>query len=468
MKRQAVADAWRRVGVGWGESRLVESVSTSSFSGFHDDVSEIFGGLTVICGQNGSGKTRLLTAIAEAVTASTDEPVTVSCGEVDRSKVAYLDLSWQIQRQLRSIVADASLDERVEQAGAVSLKAVELRLLQFVLSDELEAIEIYELDSTDEPVIEPVPHPAIRLSQEFREDAIPYFVLTAGGDKRATPELSRGELSVLTLFWALRQMDVGGVLLVDEPDAYLSPQAARRAFDMVAHFVGTTKFHCVASSHSYLALSTLPSEHLLILERDVNRVTTISPATSASLWRTLRIAPVVQIVFAVEDAAGAQWLRTLFRLTDFEHADVSAIWIVAGDSGVRKFAELPAVKEGGGLRFWGVLDGDQRDSNANKGNFLLLPGAKSPEQMALDILAKGDASVLGEDIAPPRVLEVLSRHKGEDAHDKLLALANEFGFQMSTLRDRLLTDWLLKSDEGSVALVEFREGLQSVTGPAAS
>ncbi|MEV7999722.1 ABC transporter ATP-binding protein [Pseudarthrobacter oxydans] len=466
MKRQAIADIWRHAGPGWGDNPGIRSITPIALAGFEEASATCHGGIAVVCGANSSGKTRLLAALTTAVRDSQTTVVDVETVGIDSDKVSFLDTAWQLQRQVISLSGDVTLPERKAQAGSFRVKESDLRRINYVLGDEIEAIKLFELDSTDDaPLLEDIAeaHPTAKLSVSFKEDVIPYFEVTARGLTRGSLQLSQGELTVLTLYWALISAEEGSLLVMDEPDAFLSPQSGRRVFDLIAHHAYEQKCPCVITSHSYLALSTLPVDHLLVLKTNLQRQTIVETGSKNALWKVLQVGPTRRVVFAVEDEAGRQWLHALFRLLDFEHSEVSAVWNVRGESNVALVANFPSGGEAD-IAFWGVLDGDRRDKR-NTGQHMILPGSKSPEAVILDILKSGDARVMGQGITPEKVEEVLAAHTGEDPHEQVIAVAHRLGFDLPSFRERIWTAWLLETEDGQAELTKFGEALSAVTLP---
>lgn len=467
MKRQAIADIWRHAGPGWGSRPRIRSLAPVALPGFKQGMTPLYGGVAVICGANSSGKTRLLAALTSAMKDSDVSQVAIEADDIEPSEVAFLDTAWQLQRQVISLSGDETLDDRKAQAGSKPVSDTDLRRINYVLGDEIEKIEIFELDSTDDaPLLQELgeDHPTAKLSAQFKEDVVPYFEVTARGSTRGSLQLSQGELTVLTLYWALITAETGSLLVMDEPDAFLSPKSGRRVFDLIAHHAYKQNCPCVITSHSYLALSTLPVEHLLVLKKDLQWDTTVETGTKDLLWKVLQVGPTRQIVFAVEDEAGRQWLHTLFRLIDFEHSEVSAIWNLKGDGNVLKLADFPSCDEAD-IAFWGVLDGDRRDKT-NVGQHVILPGNKSPEAVILDIVRTGDARMMGNGITSSKVEEVLAMHVGEDPHEQVIALANGLGYDLPSFREQIWTTWLLGTEEGQAELAKFRDALSTVALPS--
>ena len=66
------------------------------------------------------------------------------------SGVTFLDPPQSPQRQRVSIGRDASVGDRIEQAGLTDLRSDQLRITKYLLGRDYEAIRVAELDSTDD------------------------------------------------------------------------------------------------------------------------------------------------------------------------------------------------------------------------------------------------------------------------------------------------------------------------------
>jgi predicted ATPase len=368
LKRQAIQDSWRRVAAPVTKIPAVTHVSIDQLDGFRQSQWTVDGLLQILCGPNGSGKTRLLAAIAVQISNPGTGELSINTDgrSASPTRAHYFDVGYQLHRQLSSITADHALHDRIAQAPTKSVGIKDLALLNFVLGDVIEQAFIYELDDTESEIdLETqANHRVTVLSQALRSDVIPYFRIVRNGQTADSRELSRGELSVLTLYWLLESAESGELILLDEPDAYMSPLTSQRALVLLATKAGSRKTQCIVASHSYLGLSTAPPDLLRLIERQPDDLLSIQSGAADRLWQALQVAPPIRHIFAVEDEAGRQWLHLLFRLSDFDSA-YAAIWNVGGDTNVRRAGAFPDSREST-IHMWGVLDGDERAEKKSK------------------------------------------------------------------------------------------------------
>lgn len=125
---------WRHVGPKWptdGRQPILSRLEVGALEGFRSgDAVELSGGLTVLCGANGAGKTRLLRAIADRLRGAAADVEVSAMGVNDR--VDVIDVSWQVQRQRSSLTPDSDLEDRLASAGGFTdLRATERDLVSY-------------------------------------------------------------------------------------------------------------------------------------------------------------------------------------------------------------------------------------------------------------------------------------------------------------------------------------------------
>ncbi|WP_326949830.1 AAA family ATPase [Amycolatopsis sp. NBC_01307] len=465
MKQAERNDVWRHVGSDWRETLRIVELDIRDMPGIEPGKVELTGGLSLLCGVNGSGKSRLLGAIADSVENGDSSKVHVETSE-QPTEVAYIDTFWLLQRQRISFGTDQSLDDRIQQAGFTSFRAPEVRLASYLLGRQYEKIDLAELESTDDTnEIEQESHETstVHRALTFRSDALPYFVTRRNGQDFTSLDLSQGELAGLTLIWAMRQVNKSSIIIIDEPETFMSPLSSKRSLDVVAFYVDKNRAPCLVTSHSYLGLAAVPKEHLVLLHPSSPGMVQLRNSDERTLWKTLRLAAPKAILFVVEDEAARQWLTFLLRSFDFPHLELVDIWIAGDSSKVRQAALFPDKCRGATMSIWGVLDGDEREKAKAKGNIIFLPGKVSPEQVILDTLTSESIEING--IARSKAQEMLAAHEGENPHDAILAIASDAGLAVAAFRHATLNTWLKETEDGQAAAAEFIESLNQVKLP---
>lgn len=491
MKDAARSDAWRRVETKWTPGTGISALVLPATEQFEPDEIPTPRSLTIFAGPNATGKTRLLLEIHAALKEEHSEIQLEfqNPGSVDR--VSYLDIAWQVRRQQLSISNDTALQDRIDQAGTSEFRGPVLADIAWALNSSIEKARVTELESdnpiddsdmvgSDAPIAEEdshsgdetddipldhtrhsaasgatIGHAATQASLEFRPDVIPFFeVQYAGGFVADSHTLSQGELSLLTLIWALTASANSEIMLLDEPDAHLSPVSGSRALDLIAKYSIEQGFQCFVTSHGYLALAAVPNPSFIVLaERNqYTQKVKFKGGTADALWRALRVRPPLRNLLVVEDEAGSQLLRLIARLGAIDLDWDSRIAVVGGSASVRDAARFPE-RLFSTLNVIAVLDGDER-KRGKLGHALILPEDMSPEDLALREIQNHPDSIL-ESVAGHDLLSALGRSAGDDPHDRLKEVADTAGVPLTVLREAAWAHWLQYTADGNAFLEDF-------------
>lgn len=458
MKRSQVLHSWRRVSEQWdGRSTIGGLRISAANSGFAEGVVDLTGGVMLLVGVNSSGKSRLLKNLHKSLSGTGSAFVSIAWNGVIPKQGSYVDIFSLVERQVSFFRDNGSVDDLVEQAGLTAFRAQEQKEASSLIGRSYDSIDLAELDNVDQGV------PQVDAqTYDYRSDVVPYFRVRTHGQQFDSRDLSRGELSVLTTLWVLKQLIKGEVLIWDEPDAFLSPASAGRLLSTIANSANSSKTPMVISSHSYLGVSTVPVGIQVMLRLGSDGVSTIEGPTRYSLWQTLRITPPKDIAFVVEDVMAKKLLDRLLIEIDYPYYDFAEIWTAGDVSKVLDAGKFPDCFDGT-LRLVGVVDGDSRGSVPSKGNVISLPGADSPETIAIAIMDK-DPDCVGASGAD-RVRDLLDSTVGQDPHDRLQAVAEGLGRDASGLLLECWIYWVRSKGEGASALNEFKLACEGVTPP---
>ena len=447
--------SWQRVTSDWAGETGFARLATSAQRGFDASSVNLSGGAIILAGVNSGGKSRLL----RSIWSETYEPqaawTSLEWSGPSPSHVVHVDLFSLLERQSQALRAPDLLDQ-VDAVGLTPLRQPETRELCYVLGRNYESIKVAELDS-----IEPGSVASPGTPPQFRDDVVPYFEVTIAGMTHGSSELSRGELSALTLHWVLQTAPPDAVLLLDEPDLMLSPLSAERALNLVVDFANSRKLPVVIATHSYLGLARAPRSAQVLLRVSDDGGTTLATPDNYALWEALRVTPPLQIAMVVEDKMAKLLLREMLQLIEYQHFDVSDIWIGGSSAEVRAIGRVPLLAEAQ-LAFWGVLDANETMSKKEPQCFAL-PGIWAPEEGAIKIASEYPMLVT-EMTADLR--RALDRTIGDDPHDTVHAVARAIGESGESFVVRAWRQWVTQTDDGRAALRDFCHSAQEVKPPA--
>ena len=448
----------------------LKSAYTGFIRGFHGSKVDLAPGLAIFCGINSSGKTRLLNGLYNATTAAINGTFDATLGSIEfdvtpPQEVVYIDTYWLLQRQHASLTSDEALQDRIDQAGLSSFKNTDLKIAAYLLGRDYNDIKVAELDSTDESNALSGIYQAderSRAASDFRAEVVPYFeVVRRNGQKFSSLELSQGELAGLTLIWSLANLSKNSLVMIDEPESFLSPNATQGLFDVIAHYAVDKKSHCLVSTHAAIGIFEVPLKKVLVLNTNLAGETMIEKATRRNLWNSLRLTPPHGIVFFVEDRAASEWLADLLADSDYEYRDVTAIWIGNGESNIMPVSRFPSSDQAD-ISVWAVFDGDQKNShNSRPGpQSLFLPGDKAPEDIIVDHLMRSTAAQY--DMNQDLINEALVITEGVEVHNRVQKIAEHLHMPVATFRRNVLRDWE-RTDVGALEVSEFKDSLRKVS-----
>jgi len=454
VRRAAATHAWSRLSTGWDlEQGIGQIVTADAGLGFEPGALEVNSGIAILVGVNSAGKSRLVRDFVEHVNGRGTGSVSATwLGEVP-ARAIYVDIAELVERQRITFASTPDIDDLREQAGSVEFRPAERAEVQYILGREYSSIAIAEVENPS------ISEHADSLA--FRPEVVPYFRVTTGGETRDFSDLSRGELAVLTLSWALRQMEAGSLLVLDEPDCFLSPAAAGRALDFVATSTHQSRTTSLVSSHSYLGVQQAPpNTHIMVRLQESGKSYLARPDES-TLWNTLGIAAPRKIAIVVEDRAAKLIVDALLARIDFAHADVTEVWIGGDSATVLSITKVRSAPQFG-MRITGVVDGDERSSLRQGANGVALPSSVSPEAHAIDLLrATPDRYYPGK---ANIIVDKLNSTVGIDVHDRLEAVATALGVQSDHLLCHVWMSWL-DDDDGAAASAELLSWIQSLSPP---
>ncbi len=450
MRAAQALHSWRRVTTDWSGNASFKGLSSRTDSGFSASGVVLSGGLLLVAGANSVGKSRLLRSIWAERHRPEAAFTELTWMSAEPDEYSYVDLFELMTRQWQA-VQSSDVGEQVEAAGLTALRPNQVKLLSYVIGRNYESIRVAELEATD-PFEETAP------GASFRPDVVPFFEVVAGGRTYKSEQLSRGELSALTLFWVLQSAEPGTMLLLDEPDLMMSPMSARRALDMIVDDANTRKVPVAIATHSYLGLAETPRSAQVLLRVNSSGESLLASADDYALWEVLRVAAPTRLVFVVEDRMAQLLMGIFLDAIAFPHLDETGIWIGGDSSKVALVGKLPEFAEASSV-MWGVLDGNEKSPRSEL-RLLRLPGGDSPEEGAIRVCSEMPSLISSSSEAIERALE---RSIGDDPHDRVGVVARALGISPEELVGRAWRGWISETEQGATALRLFADDLLRVT-----
>lgn len=379
--------------------------------------------LTVLGGRSGVGKSRTLRGIKKAI--------------VDSGGSALLvDLNRLCQLIHGVLVTRDDLKEMREEYDSLGPFDLRLNDVQRVVGRDYEELGWYslEFEIADPAVAAALPW----VDGEEDPSLVPYFETTYRGIEYSSVDMGQGELAVHLLFWILEisRDKPGLVLLLDEPDAYLPPVAARALVARLLRICKERQWSIVLSTHKSEVIEWAIAEdaffRVRVDEGGASTYTHNRDDEHAGL--DLLAQDHVSQVFYVEDESALHLTRALMdSLGPQAKSTTSVIW-AKGEGNLRRIRDALPGGAHAPIQYAFIADGDQRKkipaSKKNQWPMIFLPddpdvlfvAAGNAERDKLAVLLNTDRQSLDS---------VLEPHEGGDAHDWVNGLGAHFGREAS-------------------------------------
>lgn len=461
MKLGEIGDVWRAVRK--SNKRVLRrlKVRWSGNSRLTDGEIEIISPITLICGENGAGKSSLLHTIAHAVGADesgadgigycrprneTLEQVevevvghdasdaTLTSGEVihgyffpesGETKFVFVDAGMHVPAMLDYIKSDTNFSDLLEGVDPIRLNNDDLELARFIIGRNYELIEVFE------------------ISDSSFDGPLPYMRVQAQAASYETPDMGYGEIAAIYLLWALRRAVVGALVLIEEPETFLSPRAQTALVDVIARHVKEKQIFVVMTSHSGAIAARLRNQEIVYTTRSSGRVTFHNPARTSDLVSRLGLVQEKAFVFFVEDQAAEIFSRVL--LDNFSDRLSAAVeYAICNGSGnvLRAIEVIPSeLKQ---VAHVAILDGDERAGyEGQEKRIVFLPGSVAPEVLLIDFARTiGDAALaplLG--VSATDAARALAHADGDELHNWVHSVARSLAIPYKEVLRRLALAW---------------------------
>jgi AAA domain, putative AbiEii toxin, Type IV TA system len=284
--------------------------------------------------------------------------------------VLHIDPSTVVGRLQRSVCEINELAEVVESHEPIQLDHDELQLLSFILNKKYEAAAIYEIDDYQEED----PFPIITVT----ESGVPYDIRT----------MSLGEISVFTIFWFLHRAQKNSLVLLEEPETFLSPVSQGAFLDYLASICVQKQLTLVLTTHSPQMFSRLSKDQVRFSYRTDVGAALADESQFDTMRHAVGISSQVDRIILVEDRAAREFVINVLRKTDHSFLLRSEVIDVGGVGKINRICETFP----GGIKSFsmiGLYDGDvQAEVLALKPSWetVFLPGEKPIEEMFQQII----------------------------------------------------------------------------------
>ena len=417
----------------------------------------------ILSGPNGVGKTTLLRALWAAASCQDVQPT--PGGKIKLTTgTAALDFNWKgdaltsevafangkasggAELPVPVIHLDTSVDPLRYQEFYCSFETTE-ELLNGVGGNKVEARSLADVnyiakrDYTDLTVYE----------IEGQGRATPFFEVSLGADRYDSRTMGAGELSILHTWWNVEQAPQDALVLIEEPETFLSPASQLGLSHFLLAATVEKKLVTVVTSHSPQIVDSVSDRHRFFVYRQGASVRFATQPTSPALLKTIGILPKVDTIMMVEDKAAEVFLSSLLEKYDPQLRRRVEIKNQQGDGNIvavldkvgNLFKSVPII---------GVFDGDLRGKvkKTVEAFSAYLPGTQAIEIIFRDMIV-ADIAGASDALSRPKLGEALFQLEGADHHDWYRGLCDNLSLTEEQLFLPLFNMWIARDENAAEA-----------------
>ncbi|MEY9912823.1 energy-coupling factor transporter ATP-binding protein EcfA2 [Catenulispora sp. MAP12-49] len=271
---------------------------------------------------------------------------------------------------------------------------------------------------------------------------VPHVKAIVDGRAVTSTQMSSGELWVHYVLWSLRTAGPEQIILIDEPEAFLSPAGHRPFLDEIARLTLANKAQTIVATHSAAMIARTPASMIRVLAPGLEGAQIVSPSSPASALRMLGHAPGLAGIVLVEDDLARRIIQAFLARIDSHLAH--RVDVIDSGGKDQALATARIMQRSSRLGVCVVLDGDQRTANIDHNGITLayLPGNEPDEAILAAVRANPDrlaerAALNSDDVTV--ALDALRFHPHQYWFAKL---AGSLGIKEEEVVNHLIFLWL--------------------------
>ncbi|SEO58279.1 ABC-type cobalamin/Fe3+-siderophores transport system, ATPase component [Methylobacterium sp. ap11] len=476
MRHAEISRAYEDLRSGKARSSRVMSIKYEGISGLSDALLTFHAPITAICGLNGVGKSTILSIMRRAFVSTEEDLEKIKAHDRTCSGEITIDLlihneRYQLniangvmaqipEKKINAIFVDTSLESTTQQnffryeiesindtingTDPVKFSQKEISMLSYITGKSYSSVEVFELEG-----FLPVKY---------------YIKVCERGTFYDIKTMSLGEISCVLLMQALRKAQKNSLVIIEEPETYISPVAQAALMNFIVVQSVEKNLSVVISTHSPNLVKKLAENEIAILYQTAVGSQLAEKKECAELLHTIGLESKSIPVFITEDRLGRELAKYILSKFDIALLLKSDLLDIGGESKITSMRELfPRYAQR--VTVVGVYDGDQKNRvEESQGLWpaVFLPG-DVPMEEALKQMAFNDPGRSSRYIGITPQQFSIGNHalQGLDPHDWIYELGRNLGLSFDQLLRGLLEAWL-EEDRNRIEAEKFASSLRSI------
>ncbi len=398
---------------------------------------------TFIAGLNGTGKSTIISSLKSVIGLKLNNSDLI---RIEGHAISATIIIDGIEYKCSNHEGNRLFDIYEDKEKIVYIDALQSTKIQELLLDDVNFVQDipdqYEKNNLDIKELEEI---NLLVGKDYSELAywniedydiptFPYIRVTEGSKTYDNRTMGTGEHFILYLFWMLKNLSQHSMLIIEEPETYISVRSQQNLLSLLARKVKEGYYFIIMSTHSPFILQheCIYSENVMIATH-MNNKTNIKPSPSTADYKSLLGLPNISNgTLLVEDEVGKIFLECILKdkagdiLRNYHIAKVNGYTEIT-DTLLKTQSISPAYK------FIGVYDGDVRHEIENDAkisersniDFVFLPGDIGLEGEIKDCFKEQEFVDEFEKFFNKDINIALSKIQGSEDHDWFNKLALE-------------------------------------------
>lgn len=280
---------------------------------------------------------------------------------------------------------------------------------------------------------------SIRIASKSTDSSKPVGVVKWGNNQFSQFHQGAGEDATLDLMRILKDVADNTLIIIDEIEASLHPRSQRRLVHFLLWLARTKNIQVILSTHSGYILDELPLEARVFLNRSQDNIQVLYGVSTQYAMSRMDDYDQPELYIFTEDDESTVLVQELLRLTGNEINRFRCMEV--GPSNVVEILGRLAASSRLPVRAVGVLDADQQAV----GGCVCLPGAMAPEKQVFNDIATSATKNLSArlEMSEASIIVALERAMSlKDHHDWIDALARELSQSSRYLWETMCQIWV--------------------------